>query len=43
MMIFGYEYVHWLVVGSLMFLTGAPVIGVAAGYVVSRRRRRKAH
>ena len=42
MEILGYDYVHWLVVASLMLLTGAPVIGIAAGYVMSKRRRRNA-
>ena len=42
MEILGYDYVHWLVVASLMLLTGAPVIGVAVGYVMSKRRRRNA-
>ena len=40
-MILGYDYTHWLVIGSLALLTAAPVIGIAAGYVMSRRRRRK--
>ncbi len=41
MEILGYGYAHWLVVGSLVLLTGAPAIGIAAGYVASRRRQRR--
>ena len=41
-MIFGYEYTHWLVIGSLALLTAAPVIGIAAGFIMSKLRRRRA-
>ena len=41
-MIFGYDYTHWLVIGSLALLTAAPVIGIAAGFIMSRLRRRRA-
>ena len=41
-MILGYDYTHWLVIGSLALLTGAPVIGIAAGFIMSRLRRRRA-
>ena len=41
-MILGYDYTHWLVVGSLGLLTAAPVIGIAAGYAMSKRRRHRA-
>ena len=41
-MILGYDYMHWLIVGSLALLTAAPVIGIAAGFIMSRLRRRKA-
>lgn len=41
-MIFGYDYTHWLVIGSLALLTASPVIGIAAGFVMSKRRRRGA-
>jgi len=40
-MIFGYDYTHWLIVGSLALLTAAPIIGIAAGYVMSKLRQRK--
>lgn len=40
-MILGYDYTHWLIIGSLALLTAAPVIGIAAGYVKSRILRRK--
>ena len=39
MELFGYGYVHWLNVASLLLLTGAPILGVAAGYFISHRRR----
>ncbi len=41
-MILGYDYTHWLIVGSLALLTAAPVIGIAAGFIMSRLRRRRA-
>ena len=41
-MIFGYDYTHWLVIGSLALLTASPVIGIAAGFLMSRIRRRRA-
>ena len=41
-MILGYDYTHWLIVGSLALLTAAPAIGIAAGFVMSRLRRRRA-
>ena len=41
-MILGYDYMHWVIVGSLGLLTAAPVIGIAAGFIVSRLRRRRA-
>ncbi len=40
-MIMGYDYTHWLIIGSLALLTAAPVIGIAAGFVMSRVRRRR--
>ena len=41
-MILGYDYTHWLVIGSLALLTAAPVIGIAAGFIMSRLRHRRA-
>ncbi len=41
-MILGYDYTHWLIIGSLALLTAAPVIGIAAGFIMSRLRRRRA-
>ncbi len=38
----GYGYTHWLIIASLALLTAAPVIGIAAGFIMSRLRRRRA-
>ena len=38
----GYDLMHWVIIASLGLLTASPAIGILAGFVMSRVRRRAA-